>query len=568
MVDAGFNIEVSLMAALAAHPEISAPAPTETDGLPSVHDALSFPTSSANEFNFEALSAATYTSSLPAFAPAPTSTSHQPTPIPDAKRPLETDGIEEETAKRIKTEEHFDNLELKPEPDLEAQLRDALAAFDPPQSVSTPAPVAAPEHVPEHRSPTTTPRPDRVEDKIMKASSNSRFMIRSMSLPVLGNLAVQILLRLSQQSRIESELLLADTGSEFRSDYDSLIRMFFPARQVFSDSPLFFPDDLDITDSDDRETIRMSNLATIATSIFGANDVSLVDVHKHFFSIFIPEDGGYRQTLTDLLVNLKTQVLVDSLRETEDAGHVISLLDELFPINFEESLKQRSGDVALNSDEEILTNRVRDRRDQLISTVNNTQVKGKYSTSVGATLLTLSEHLRAQYPSGQFAEDLSNFLRSDLSMVVEYGDKYGVNIPLSQEDVVETKTNGVGEGLGHFDLASLVESAASNLVPTGFREPERETFMADMPGSLDDGLDIGKLLEQSLSNHNVEIAAQTPNHAVNNSLQEENLTKDLASLISESLASTVEKQPNGLPNIATPYHNNAAASNSKINGPV
>ncbi len=95
-------------------------------------------------------------------------------------------------------------------------------------------------------------------------------MMRSMSLPVLGNLAVQILLRLAQQSRAETEGLLADKDGGFRKTYDMLKSVFGPTRKIFSgESALLFScEELNITDSDDRETIRMSNLATVSLSLF------------------------------------------------------------------------------------------------------------------------------------------------------------------------------------------------------------------------------------------------------------------------------------------------------------
>ncbi len=281
------------------------------------------------------------------------------------------------------------NIPGPPDVDLALMLNDALANFDEitgqePNDVSMPDAIpaqlpatAALELVPER----TTPEIEKAENRIMKASSNPFYVMRSMSLPVLGNVAVQILLRLSQQPLAETEALLSDANSAFRKAYDMLRDMFRPIRKAFSDSPLLSPDELDITDSEDRETIRMSNLGATAASVLGAHDVSLHDVHDAFFSIFIPEDGEYRSVLTDLLVSLKTRLLLDALNKPDQSQPVAQLLDSLFPTNFADSMKLRSGDPVLNVDEEALVTKLRERRDQLVKSAADESIKRRFPVS-------------------------------------------------------------------------------------------------------------------------------------------------------------------------------------------
>jgi hypothetical protein len=263
--------------------------------------------------------------------------------------------------------------------DFAAMLNDALANFDQHTLPGDGDIVMQDVNADQPAAPASTISDvERAENKIMKASSNPFYVMRSMSLPVLGNIAVQILLRLSQQPRTETELLLADSASEFRRAYDMLRDIFRPTRKAFSDSPLLSPDELDITDSEDRETIRMSNLAATAASVFGAHDVAVHDVHDAFFSIFIPEDGEYKSPLTDLLVSLKTRMLLDALNKPEQSQPVSQLLDALFPVNFEESLKQRSGDLTLSPDEEGLVARIRETREQLVKSAADESIKSRF----------------------------------------------------------------------------------------------------------------------------------------------------------------------------------------------
>lgn len=366
------ELERSLIAALEAAQVAQA-----AHDVHDAHETAAFPTTSTSCTSLEPLHAMA-TPGMSLLSPDATQIPLQASASPGAKRRVDPDPSGgEDSAKRQKTEHPADHG--APGLDVEAMLQNALASFDEINNPTTgPVPVETDAPAPsEARSRTATPGPNKVEEKIMKASSNSTYMIRSMSLPLLGNLAVQILLRLAQQPYLETQILLADHESDFWKDYNSLTSIFSPARRIFSSSSLFFPDDLDITDSDDRETIRMSNLASIAASLFSANDTSLTDIHKSFFSIFVPEDGEYKASLTDLLVDLKTQVFIDGLSETEEPQHVTTLLDEIFPVAFDETLKQRSGDVGLNSAEQLLKTRVRDRRDLFLKSTSDPQIRSK-----------------------------------------------------------------------------------------------------------------------------------------------------------------------------------------------
>lgn len=352
----------------------SAPCPTATS---SAHDACQIPGSGANVSNAPAVQQPSAVTPLPAAQDAP-----QPR---SPKRPRSSDAFDESNAKRQRMEQsppRQDDTTGGSSIDFAAMLNDALANFDqhagsrdkdtimqdeaaPGQSVT-----AAP-------ASTASDNNEKPESRIVKISRNPFYVMRSMSLPVLGNIAVQILLRLSQQPRSETESLLASPESEFRKSYDMLRDIFVATRKAFCDSPLLSPDELDITDSEDRETIRMSNLAATAVSAFGAHDVAVQDVHDAFFSIFIPEDGEYKAPLTDLLVSLKTRLLLDALNKPEQSQPVSQLLDALFPVNFDDSLRQRSGDMILSADEEALVLRVRERREQLVKSAADESIKGK-----------------------------------------------------------------------------------------------------------------------------------------------------------------------------------------------
>ncbi|KAK3344785.1 telomere repeat binding factor-domain-containing protein [Neurospora tetraspora] len=460
---------------------------------------------------------------------------------PSKKRSRSPDPEQDSNGKRPKLE-HVGEMDQDIPYDIKVALATALGDFEkqhgqvgndsslenPSGSSSAPPPAPAIS-----LSATATPMPEKGGDKLMKASSNSTYMIRSMSLPVLGNLAVQILLRLSQQPRNETLSLLSETDAEFRKHYDLLTESFKLARRGFSDSPVLLPDELEINDSEDRETIRVANLATTAISVFGANDVACKDLDDSFFSIFVPEDGEFKDTLTDLLLSLKTQALLDSLDEHATPQQVTEQLEKFFPDNFEDWLKQRNLEVVTDTDADQLAVKVKERRELLSTVANNEQPK---------------KSLESKYPSDTFPETLCAFLQSHIGVVVEYAEEYGVKIPISEEPIVSDPVqNGNNVQDEHADLAALLQS---KIVENGeLKDFHTGNLNNEASVSADDNFDLSKLIEQSLPDHI---------NGMKDGLLEQNGqgessglfdTKDLASLIAEKLNDNLETPVHGIPNV-------------------
>ncbi|KAL2259972.1 hypothetical protein VTK26DRAFT_6174 [Humicola hyalothermophila] len=487
---------------------------------------------------------------FPQPAPAP-AVLQDATGLRSPKRARSPDDLADSGAKRQKTEQATQSGEMTtetaPNLDLAAMLNDALANFDQqvnPASADITMPDA--DMRPLAAQKTTTPEREKPENKIMKASSSPFYVMRSMSLPVLGNIAVQILIRLSQQPLAETRSLLADSGSEFSRSYDMLRDIFRPTRKAFSDSALLSPDELDITDSEDRETIRISNLAATASSVFGAHDVPLNDIHDAFFSIFVPEDGEYKASLTEVLVCLKTRLFLEARNKPEPEQQDLQLLETLFPANFDEALRQRSGDPMLSTDEEGLVSQVKERREALIKSADDETVK--------KSLEDLSS-------ADKFAEALSVFLQGHLGVVVDYADKYGVNIPLNEDETAASRGRNSAEGQEHDSLAALLESATSQLPQTNEAgAAQRKDSLSNPVG--DNSLDLKRLIEQSLSSQIPELKEPSTDQQVSNGTSEFD-PKNLATLISEKLKSDLEMPTHGLPIPPTAAQNSATAHHSQ-----
>ncbi|KAK3489662.1 telomere repeat binding factor-domain-containing protein [Neurospora crassa] len=478
----------------------------------------------------------------------PPKRSHSPDPV-------------DSNSKRPKLE-HVDEMDQDIPFDIKAALATALGDFEKQHSQigndgslenpSGPS-LAPPPALAVSLSATATPMPEKCGDKLMKASSNSTYMIRSMSLPVLGNLAVQILLRLSQQPRNETLSLLSETDAEFRKHYDLLTESFKLARKGFSDSPVLLPDELEINDSEDRETVRVANLATTAISVFGANDVACKDLDDSFFSIFVPEDGEFKDTLADLLLSLKTQALLDSLDEQATPQQVTEQLDKFFPDNFEDWLKQRNLDVVTDTDADQLAVKIKDRRELLSTLANSEQPK---------------KSLESKYPPDTFPETLCAFLQSHIGVVVEYAEEYGVKIPISEEPIVSESIvsdpiqNGNNVQDEHADLAALLQS---KIVENGeLKDFHGGNLHNEASVSADDNFDLSKLIEQSLPDH----INGLKDGLLEQSGQGESSglfdTKDLASLIAEKLNDNLGTPVDGLSNVPQNYEDTMRENHGQV----
>jgi protein TBF1 len=141
------------------------------------------------------------------------------------------------------------------------------------------------------------------------------------------------------------------------------------------------------------------------------------------------------------------------------------------------------------------------------------------------------------------------FFCSHLPVVVDYAEKYGINIPPSEEldpqDMVPPNENHQ-----HDELAALIQSATSNMDVDGDQQADRikrEIVPNDQSMSLADGLNLGELIAQSLSGQDEFGAVDGLPRMDDTSTMDDTFdATGLASLIAESMGSSVDNgQSNG-----------------------
>ncbi len=182
-------------------------------------------------------------------------------------------------------------------------------------------------------------------------------------------------------------------------------------------------------------------------------------------------------------------------------------------------------------------------------------------------MLTRVESLEEESSTAKFAESLSIFLQGHLGVVVDYAEKYGVNIPLNEEETVPLQDPNSTEQTEQ-DSFVLPQPTTSHPAPAegdaGHGKDVLNGIIQELGSMDDDSLDLRKLIEESLSSHLPEVKELPGDQHLSGGLSDFD-SKNLASLISEKLKNDLDIPTHGLPNVSASAHppNPADSNNSK-----
>ncbi|KAL2274327.1 hypothetical protein FJTKL_03312 [Diaporthe vaccinii] len=262
------------------------------------------------------------------------------------------------------------------------------------------------------------PPPRRRLEK-MKFIETPTYFSRSMGLPILGSLAVQILLALFQQPSEVTDKIIRDARTEGGKVYVALRATFMATLKLFTDSTAFLnADDLDIHDPGDRETIQMANLANMCASFYGPGGPTMATAHDYFLNIMIPENGMITEDISALYLDQKTQSFLAYANVMEDKESTRnSLMDKFFPKELEGKLRAyyRESDLNISGINEDDFVRPFTERRNLLKAVGHDKEKRR--------------QLEAKYQFATFLDNLSAFIRSNFESIVDYAEGHGFEIP-------------------------------------------------------------------------------------------------------------------------------------------
>ncbi|KAI5303055.1 TTAGGG repeat binding factor, partial [Ascosphaera pollenicola] len=243
--------------------------------------------------------------------------------------------------------------------------------------------------------------------------NNTQFKARS--LPILDNLATQILSLVSQSSFQDVAAIAAEPTSETAQAYSTMRSLFEHTRRLYSDSTFLSPFELGLVEQSQFEILKKANVATFVASIVGSQAIDFSELNNRFLDIFAPDGSRLLKGQGALYLELKTQAFVSGLlSNVRSSNH---LLDEFFPEDLENHLlvRRQQNTKQLAPSEMEFVKRCQSRRDIILHEMGNdnvsTTLQERYQwenflkelcSFIGKNFENLGQHKKqAKSPQGQ-----------------------------------------------------------------------------------------------------------------------------------------------------------------------
>ena len=181
---------------------------------------------------------------------------------------------------------------------------------------------------------------------------------------------------------LESVRIVTDPESELGQAYAVLKSLFDDTKKIYSQrgqGPFLSADDLGIDEPKHRATIRTTNVATFAASVFGSHDIGFHELNDHFLDIFSPEDEALGIEAGKLCLNLKTQMYLSSLMQEEQDRTKEDILEDLFPLALDEIVASRRSSAQLTESESSFIDACKDRREYFMNEPSDVESIRKFS---------------------------------------------------------------------------------------------------------------------------------------------------------------------------------------------
>ncbi|OWP02228.1 hypothetical protein B2J93_5615 [Marssonina coronariae] len=232
-----------------------------------------------------------------------------------------------------------------------------------------------------------------------KFLSDPYLYMRIFSLPMLESLSTQMLSILAQGPYTETIRIVQDPESEPGQAYATLKSLFDQTKRIYSKDSLFLSaDELNVKEPEHRATIRIANLASFSAAVFGSS-VGFYELGSPFIDIVTPEGACIEKEPGELLVDLKTQMYLSMVTSEEQFETKEDILEEMFPLDFEDLLRKRHPDTPLSKDEREMIELVNSRRDFLMKEHTDVESIQALSEKFGweGFLTSVSGYLKNNY---------------------------------------------------------------------------------------------------------------------------------------------------------------------------
>ncbi|KAI4268010.1 MAG: hypothetical protein L6R38_008002 [Xanthoria sp. 2 TBL-2021] len=227
--------------------------------------------------------------------------------------------------------------------------------------------------------------------------------LKIQSLPILDNLARQILATFANSSYSEILVITSDNDSEPSQAYSTLKSLFDHTKKVYSiRTPFLSPPVLGLVQPEQAETIRKANLATFVSSVFGSQDVGFYDLDEFFLDTFLADGARLLKNQAGLFLDLKTQAYISAIAHRDRSRE--DILQDLFPNDIEQRLlDRRSGAKQLGPGEVDFIQRSNNRKKTLLEE-------------------SMTEEVIAQLPNkyvwDEFLRDISGYVSKNATSII------------------------------------------------------------------------------------------------------------------------------------------------------
>jgi hypothetical protein len=179
------------------------------------------------------------------------------------------------------------------------------------------------------------------------------------------NKSTQILTTLAQGPWEETIKIITEPEHERGQAYATMKSLLDQTKKIYTQQDIFLSaEGLNIDDAAQRETIRITNLATFVSGVF-AGDVGFYDLNDHFVETFTSRSSPFSRDHGLLFLNLKTQVYLAALGQDDEDRSNEETLYEMFPGDLDTILAAQHPEFPLSKTENEFIEELNRRREFL-----------------------------------------------------------------------------------------------------------------------------------------------------------------------------------------------------------
>ncbi|KAK5132299.1 hypothetical protein LTR08_009207 [Meristemomyces frigidus] len=189
--------------------------------------------------------------------------------------------------------------------------------------------------------------------------------LKLQSLPILDNLATQIIQTIARASFSQVQDLMRGQDADECQAYTTLKNLFEQTRKVYSrETPFIDFLATQMFQPSQQEVMRKANVATFISSVLGGHDIAFYRLNEFFLETFVPMGNRLLKWQGALYLELKTQTYISALMNGESSSE--AMLDELFPPDLDAQILTRHPDApSLGPSEQDFIDRSRQRKSYL-----------------------------------------------------------------------------------------------------------------------------------------------------------------------------------------------------------